>query len=279
LYWTDTIQKTINRAVKNGSGTPEIVAVLPTPPLQIALNYASDHIYFSEAWDTFTIGRIQRTHMDGSHLEDIIKLGAYSLPESFALDIVHREIYWSDPGVKPQNQISRIQRANLDIGVNTETLLEAKGESPRGIAVDPGYSQVFYADSQLQDIFVTDLLFSSAPQKLNATGLVNPQGVAIDDSNHGYVYWSDIDTHSIWRIKRDGTAQELLLDDTSTNLPYSIFLDQDNNMLYFANAGTNPPEIARIDLSNPIVPTTSSSTLLQISEILMFVALIIMLLF
>ena len=80
-------------------------------------------------WTDTNAGKIQRSNLDGSAVEDLITTGVEA-PIGIALDVTGGKMYWTDPPA------DKIQRSNLD-GSGVENLLTTeRWGSPRGIALD-----------------------------------------------------------------------------------------------------------------------------------------------
>ena len=72
-------------------------------------------------WTDLGTDKIQRANLDGSDVQDLVKLrhSRYGGPFGIALDVEGGKMYWTD------NDTDKIQRANLD-GSNIEDLVKLR---------------------------------------------------------------------------------------------------------------------------------------------------------
>ena len=98
-------------------------------PIGIALDLAAGHMYWTD-WD---LGRVQRSNLDGSRMEDLVT----GLSRPTAVDLSGRRVYWlaSD----------KIQRSNLD-GSQVEDLVTTGLSSPWGLALDLARARMYWTD-------------------------------------------------------------------------------------------------------------------------------------
>ena len=87
-------------------------------------------------WTDSGPDKIQRANLDGSNIEDLVKLGyrLYGGPRGIALDVEGGKMYWIDV------YTNKIQRANLD-GSNIEDLVTQGLKGPRWHSVRCGSRQ------------------------------------------------------------------------------------------------------------------------------------------
>ncbi len=127
IYWTEgsLADFQISRADLDGSNVQFLVTHLVSPS-GIALDVDSGKIY----WTDLGTGKIQRSNLNGSGMEDLVATGAIA-PVRIALDLLAGKLYWTEASLAD----FMISRANLD-GSNVEVLVEGL-TSPSGLTVVP----------------------------------------------------------------------------------------------------------------------------------------------
>ena len=111
-------------------------------------------------------GRIQRSDLDGSNVEDLITAGL-SEPRELALDAAAGKMYWTDDGT------NKIQRANLD-GSQVEDLVTAGLVGPAGLELDVAAGMMYWTDEGTGKIQRANLDGSGVEDLV--TGLGGPPG-------------------------------------------------------------------------------------------------------
>ena len=125
IYWTEgsPADFQISRADLDGSNVQFLVTHLMSPS-GIALDVNAGKMY----WTDLGAGKIQRSNLNGTDMEDLVTTGVIA-PIRIALDLLAGKIYWTE-GSPADFMISR---ADLD-GSNVELLIDGL-TSPSGIAL------------------------------------------------------------------------------------------------------------------------------------------------
>ncbi len=176
-------------------------------------------------WTDFLSGKVQRAHLDGSNVQDIIT--GLSRPVGISLDVSNGKMYWND-----WNGNNSIRRANLD-GSNIEILVTGDDSIKEALALDLSSRKMYWIhwnESQRgQNTIQRSNLDGTNIETLVST-LVTPRGLALDLSG-GKMYWTDV--NKIRRANLDGTDVEDLAN-VSGFLAY-LSLDIENQHMYWAN--------------------------------------------
>ena len=176
-------------------------------------------------WADFISGKIQRSYLDGSNVQDVIT--DLERPIGITIDSTNGQLYWNDT-----NGVSTIKRANLD-GTNIELLLTGDQSLKEGMALDLSAGKMYWIHQ------ISPLSMHQTIQRANLDGsnietlvsnIENGRGIALDTSS-GKMYWTDV--NRIQRANLDGTDVEDL-----ANVPgflTFLALDIDNQHMYWAN--------------------------------------------
>ena len=152
-------------------------------------------------WVGEDMDKIQRTNLNGSHIEALVTTGN---PWGITLDLVGNQMYWTD------QETDKIQRANLD-GSNIEDLVTIGLDVPIGIALDIKGNKMYWADRGTNKIQRANLDGSNIEDLVtDADGLDEPEDVAVDITG-GKVYWVDHGTDKVQRANLDGSNIEDLV--------------------------------------------------------------------
>lgn len=185
-------------------------------------------------WTDDGTGRIQRSKLDGSGIEDVIT--GLSNPCGIALDHTAGKIYWTDSGS------GRIRRANFD-GSSLEVLVTGLGV-PTDIALDIAGGRMYWTDSGTQRIQRANLDGTAVEDLI--TGMAELSGIALDAAG-GKMYWAfggfpGPPDDKIQRSNLDGTGVEDLI--TGLRNPLGIALDLAGGKIYWTDSGTGPSTAA-----------------------------------
>lgn len=147
IYWSESVAGRIRRIGKGDvvevvdsgvSSTGDVAGSEVTWALGIALDLKAGKLY----WTELTSGTIQRSNLDGTAEEVIVRAGdPCAAPAGIALDQESRKLYWADIGC------GTIFRANLD-GTEAEAIVTQRDGliGPRGIAVDEVGRTLYWTD-------------------------------------------------------------------------------------------------------------------------------------
>lgn len=228
-------------------------------------------IYWTEVdWKTET-GKIRRAHLDGSHVKDIVT--GLRAPTAMALDMLQRQVYWTDESTH------KIQRADLT-GRNVKDIvigfkfpsgsgwisircLDGKctgvanwkeGEMwlthdllirPRYIALDVQRKKMYWVNDMLDHIQRANLDGSDVEDLVTSWTFSNALTL---DRNRGKIYWTDYSMNAIRRANLDGSHVEDLV--TTMGEPVSLALDVARGKIYWTiwSEGPGPRTIQRANL-------------------------------
>ncbi len=186
-------------------------------------------------WTDAGSDRIQRSHLDGSGVEDVIDSGLVN-PRGLAVDETAAKLYWTDYGS------DRIQRSNLD-GSEIEDLVTGL-RTPLGLALDAAGGKLYWTDSGADKIQRANL-DGSGIEDLVATGLRIPRGLALDTAA-GKLYWADSGSDRIQRANLDGTEIEDLVT-SGLRTPRGLALDTAAGKLYWADSSSDRIQRSNLD--------------------------------
>ncbi|XP_044269142.1 protein cueball [Tribolium madens] len=131
LYWTDSINKTINYVRLNESAYKSniLFAFTDENPQDITIDVCRRYIY----WTNSDINKptIERARLDGSHHEILVDAGLHR-PAGISIDYKTQRLYWAD--IKEGIYYS-IESTNLE-GKEREVVYEGTHSKPFGVAVD-----------------------------------------------------------------------------------------------------------------------------------------------
>lgn len=202
IYWV-SLSGNIGHANLDGSNVEELIRQSGEG---IGLDLAAGKLYWAGG------GRISRANLDGSGIEPLVT--GLSKPDSMALDLVNRKVYWTD------SRDNTIQRANLD-GSNVETLVTGLQE-PQGLNLDITGGKMYWSNWPPIDKIQRANLDGSNIEDI-APGRGGLEGIVLD-FDRGKVYWTDFGVGKIQRANFDGSNIEDIVT-TGLAQPISITLD------------------------------------------------------
>ena len=240
MYWTDSLNDTIQRANLDGTDVEELFTKRFSFPSGLALDVAGGKMYFTVA------DGIQRANLDGSGVEDLVAKQLSSGPNELALDVAGSKMYWTDVGFlnNEGSRVAKIQRANLD-GSAVEDLVTAGLDNPLAIVLDVAGGKMYWTDIGPDKIQRANL-DGSGIEDLVTTGLGDPYGLALDIEG-GQMYWTDWGTDKIQRANLDGDGIEDLIINGLIG-PSSIALDVVGGKMYWTDRGEGPNKVQRANL-------------------------------
>ena len=158
MYWTDYIEKLIERADLDGSNLETVVGTGLVWPQGLALDIAGGFIYWTDITQWFIVGpgpgMIMRAELDGSNPVTLVS-GDLDDPQGIALDISGGHMYWTDGAT------AKIQRANLD-GTSVVDLVDTGLTRPWAIALDLRVPELVPTTSQWGLIVMVMTILSAA---------------------------------------------------------------------------------------------------------------------
>ena len=191
-------------------------------------------------WIDAGTDKIQRAHLDGSHIRDIVTTRLRT-PTSIAVDVEGGKVYWADTGT------DTIQRANLNGAPNIEGLVTTGLRTPNDIEVDITGGKMYWIDSGTDKIQRANLDGSNI-EDIITTGLRTPTGIAVD-LKWRKVYWVDAGTDKIQRANLDGSNIEDIIT-TGLRTPTGIAVDLKSDKIYWIDSGTDKIQRANLDGAN-----------------------------
>ena len=236
IYWTETAWNwrsnigKIRRANLNGTAAEDLVTGL-FGPVDIALDLQNRKMY----WTDRTLDKIQRSNLDGTNVEVIVKKDTLTIsPNCIALDVNSNKIYWGNW----RREI--IQRANLD-GSDVEHLTIEERILPQNLIIDQLISaQNIKLDLKADKLYWTNVFGGKIARAnldgSNAEDLVTKNkgvyGLALD-IQAGQMYWSNAATGKIQRSNLNGWNVKDIV--TGLRYPHGIELDMRSRKIYWVN--------------------------------------------
>lgn len=187
---------------------------------------------------TDLFGKLQRSNLDGTDVEDLVDEFAQG---GVAIHFASDKLYWVD------SRNARIMRCELD-GSNVEEVIATGLVQPFGITIDQQDSKLYWTDAAQGKVLRADLHGSNI-EEVVTMGSTTPIGIAVD-SGAGKLYWTDMTDHNVQRANLDGSDQELLVTLSTSGLDEisSIAIDSAGLMMYYVG-GDHVPRIQRADLN------------------------------
>ena len=134
LYWSDFVYDRIYKTDLDSSTTTVLISSGLTNPFGLALDLEGGKLYWADTGLTGRTGKIQRSNLDGTNVEDLVT--GLANPRDVAIDLVGGQIYW------PDLTESAIYRANLD-GTGIGAWLTRVYES-HAIAIAPAGRRLYW---------------------------------------------------------------------------------------------------------------------------------------
>ncbi|MDE0481577.1 MAG: hypothetical protein OXI67_03250 [Candidatus Poribacteria bacterium] len=255
IYWTETAEAwrsdigKIKRANLNGTAAEDLVTGL-FGPVDIALDFQNRKMY----WTDRTAEKIQRSNLDGTNIEVIVKKDTLTIsPNCIALDVKSNKIYWGNW------RRDIIQRANLD-GSDVESLPIKERILPQNFLIHQFVSaQNIELDLKARKLYWTDVfgkkIASANLDGSDAKDLVTKNqgvyGLALDLQTR-QMYWSNIVTGKIQSSNLNGRNVKDIV--TGLKFPRGIELDMRSRKIYWTvwdwEASTYKIQRANLDGSN-----------------------------
>lgn len=219
MYWTDTNASVIWSANLNGTDAQIVLDDFGQEPLGIALDVADGNMYWTDAegvkrasLDGTEVELLTKAAARGFIALDVVAQQMYwadwpsgdiktapmtleptvtnvvtkqSCPFGIAVDHSGGKVYWVDLEVNEKKKCEKkdeILRANLN-GSDVQPLLNRPGaDFEGGLAIDPAAEKLYWSETALHDIGVSNLDGSQA-QTLFSTGEDSPEGLAVETIN------------------------------------------------------------------------------------------------
>ena len=182
-------------------------------------------------WTDTTGSAILRGEYEGGKPEIFLgETDGLQFPEGIAIDWLARNVYWADSGKRTINV------ANLDTK-GTKVLFDETLKNPRGVAVDPSTSRLFWTDWERKHARIESAFLDGSDRKILVDNMVGmPNALAMDFKNRR-LCWTDGGlkrtrtqpeiTPKIDCISLDGTRRQTLVELDANAKPYGLtFSDQ-----------------------------------------------------
>jgi DNA-binding beta-propeller fold protein YncE len=197
VYWAENGVDKIRRANLDGSGIEDLVTDFPDFPADLEVDPAGGKVY----WADTNLNSIWRANLDGSDVDLFVP--ETNLPYFFTLDLVGRNVYWSE------NFAGVIHRTSIDAPGDIDDVVTGLVRV-RDIAVDTPAGRIYWNDRNSHKIQTRDLAGAESIIDLfdGSDGLDEPHGLALDD---GFLYWADTDPMKISRGRVNRADFELLV--------------------------------------------------------------------
>ncbi len=261
-YWTNIVQRRIERANLDGSAVEEVIDGVDSPT-GIAVDVVAQQVYWTDSdgddgvvrranfdgtnsellvtvpsadlghleldvasdkmyWVNTSAGEITRANLDGSSIEPVISLSGRG---GISLDLTAGKIYWVDWAVGSVE--GSVRRANLD-GSGIEDLpLQVVG--PTDIAVDPARSRLFVLEDERRErSSIQGSSIDGLDQSTYVVGMWSVRSLTID-IGAGKLYWLSSNPY-IQRGDLDGTGIEDLHGPITAD---QLVVDAANDKLYW----------------------------------------------
>lgn len=204
-------------------------------------------------WTDATSGIIFRMNVSDSSVDAkpdvLIKLNNSKRPHGISIDVCRRQLYWTNANV----QNSSIERLSLDDRKH-EVVVKKDLHMPRGIVVDQFTRRIFWVDDRFGDHFSIESanLDGSDRRDVVRTLYHVPYDLAVDEYN---VYWTDEQDNSIWKIPKNATEDDKLVEVQTLNgdIPKAIIVRS-----HFLSTQADNPECSAV--INKIQSTLATST-------------------
>lgn len=189
VYWADWMNGRIFRRDVSTSGTEEPIVTGLASPVDVAVDSAAGHIY----WSDVGRARTERSWLDGQEVQSLNMSWAIMNTYGMAVDEVGRKLYMADFEKTGEftgsssDYNGRLIRTNLD-GSGAEVLINEDGMSmPYGIAIDPEAQLVYWSDRKAGVIQRLSLQCGNGslevPSRMNTTMVKVEHGEAAHGSS------------------------------------------------------------------------------------------------
>ncbi|XP_072034176.1 low-density lipoprotein receptor-related protein 4-like [Amphiura filiformis] len=188
VYWTDSLEKKIQRANLNGSNVEGVITTNVNVTDGLAIDIAGRKMY----WTDTGKHRIEVANLDGTQRKVLIWEDLDS-PRDIELHHQQGWMYWSDWGDTP-----KIERAWMN-GEGRETIIDTGLGWPNSITIDRETSKIYWNDALTKRIEMADLDGQNR-NILIRKDVPHPYGLTLSNN---YVYWTDWQQKTIKRARKD----------------------------------------------------------------------------
>ncbi|MEI9937560.1 MAG: 3-hydroxyacyl-CoA dehydrogenase [Pseudomonadota bacterium] len=277
------------RAFDEDKPTPRtLVSSAGQGPDGIAVDVAGGHLF----WTTMGVpadndGSLRRSELDGSKVTSIVPTGGSYTPKQLKLDLVGKQLYWSD------REGMRIQRAAMD-GSALETLVTvATGDAARkdaanwcvGLALDLVHGFIYWTQKGPDDGMIGSIRRAHLQMPDGETDSTRtdvevlidglPEPVDLDlDVSAGYMYWSDRGDDTINRAaieipsgKTAATRADRQILVQGVREAIGVTLDLERGHVYYTSGASGRVGRANLDGSGARDLVTGSGALTGIAVV------------
>jgi hypothetical protein len=223
FYYTDLINRQINRVKNDGSGNTVLVTQTAgqiSIPRGVAINVTGNKIY----WSDNGTGKIKNADLNGTNPGDLVT--GLDSPSFVVFDQVNQKIYWVDNGTIAK----KIQRCNAN-GTTVQDFVTGLS-NVWGIALDVQGGYLYWIDSgidKLQKKSITDGVPGNKTDVI--TGLTGNQRGLVVDMVNSKMYWSVISPPSSSEIRKaDLSGSNNVSFTGSLNFPQGLALDWNSSL-------------------------------------------------
>ncbi|XP_041973520.1 low-density lipoprotein receptor-related protein 4 isoform X2 [Aricia agestis] len=195
IYWTDTGERKIQRATKDGKNIETIIGKGLHTADGLVIDSAGRKIYWTDG------GRnsIEVAELDGSNRKVLVWTGLDS-PRAIALHYEHGYMFWSDWGTS-----AKIERADMD-GQNRRIIVDTNIKWPNGLAIDRIKDRLYWNDAKVLTIESSD--FNGHDRQTILSQVPYPYGIVIVGQ---HIYWTDWKTKALHRADKTNGKDQLVI--------------------------------------------------------------------
>ncbi|XP_028171895.1 low-density lipoprotein receptor-related protein 4-like isoform X3 [Ostrinia furnacalis] len=195
VYWTDTGERMIKRAHREGYNNETVVGKGLHTVDGIVIDSAGRKIYWTDG------GRnsIEVAELNGNNRKLLIWTGLDS-PRAIALHYEEGFMFWSDWG-----QSAKIERADMD-GKNRRIIVDNNIKWPNGLAIDNIEGRLYWNDAKILTIESSD--FEGNDRRVILSKVPYPYGIVIVGQ---HIYWTDWKTKALHRADKANAKDGIII--------------------------------------------------------------------
>ena len=219
MYWIDTKTGTLRRLIGD---KVETLASNVKNVTGLAVDAADGKLYWAEKTGEH-MGRIQRAHLNGTHLQLVKNLT--SAPQGIALDDANGKIYLT-------NAWGKVQRLNVD-GSNFQPNLITGLDAPKSLTLDVSSGKVYWTDGSGR---IQRANLDGSKVETVVTGLATPMDIAVFGNT---LYWAEKTGENrgeIRYVNLNGNRSAGIHTTLRQGFPVGIAVDAAARMLYWTTS-------------------------------------------
>lgn len=195
IYWTDTAERKIQRANRNGLNIETVIG----KGLHTADGIVIDSIGRKIYWTDGGRNSIEVAELDGTNRKVLVWTGLDS-PRAIAFYYERGYLFWSDWGTK-----AKIERADMD-GKNRRIIVDTNIKWPNGLAIDRTEGRLYWNDAKMLTIESSD--FNGDDRRTVLSKVPYPYGIVIVGP---HIFWTDWKTKSLHRADKTYGENEIVI--------------------------------------------------------------------